>query len=76
MLFAGCSTALGADSAQVPQQQFLEPVDRMPGDASQHVSEPDMRIDPVLLHGLDQSRHGCSALDATAGACKQPGFAT
>jgi hypothetical protein len=48
------------------------PMDRVLGDASQHIGEPGLRID-VIHFGLDdQTVHGSGALAAAIGAGEQP----
>lgn len=45
---------LEPDGLPVPGEQFVQPVPRCPGDATEHVSEPGPGINIVELGGADQ----------------------
>ena len=63
--------------APIPRQQFVEPLNRMFGNARQHVGEPGLRIDVVHLaagHNRPNSRKAteqlAKAFDSAAFASK------
>ena len=61
-----------SDGIPVPGQQFGDAVDRVVGDAGEHVAQPGLRIEAVELGGLDQRVDGRGALAAGVGAGEQP----
>ena len=56
----------------VPGHQFLDPVDRMAGDAREDVGEPSLRIDIVHFCRRDQAVHHCGPLSTAVGTGEQP----
>ncbi len=60
----------------IPWQEFVEPVDGVIVDASQHVGEPSLRIDVIELGRRDQRGHDRGPASAAFGAGEQPRLAT
>jgi|GraSoi2013_115cm_1033766.scaffolds.fasta_scaffold37061_1 hypothetical protein len=52
----------------------MEPALRDAGDASEHISEPGLRIDVVELRRRDEGRHDGGAVGTTFGASEEPRF--
>jgi hypothetical protein len=59
------------DIVEIPGQQFINPVDRMFGDADQDLTEISFRVHSVQLGGAHQRVNGGSAFAAGVGAAKQ-----
>ena len=57
--------------ARSSRQEFLDAVDRMIGDAGQHVEEIDFGVETVEFGGADQAVDRGGALAAHIGACEQ-----
>jgi len=58
-------------SSEVPGQQFVDAVDRVIGDAREHVAEVGFRIDAVQLGRADQAVDRGGAVAAGIGSSKQ-----
>lgn len=56
----------------VPWQEGAETMRGVPGDATEDVHEPDVRVDAVQLGGDDEAVHDRRALPAAIGAGEQP----
>src|SRR5512140_798902 len=63
----------GGSSRQgdVPRQQFSDAVDRVIGDAFQHLAKVSLWVEPIQLRRTDQGVHGRSALAAGVAPGKQ-----
>ena len=59
----------------VPGQEFVDPVDRVIGDAADYVAQIGFRIETVQPCGLDDGVHGCGTVAAGVGAGEEPVFA-
>ena len=62
---------LGGVGREVPGQEFLDAVDRMVGDAGQHVAEIRFGIETVEFGGADQAVDRGGAFAAGIGAGEQ-----
>src|SRR5690606_7281822 len=58
-------------AGDIPRQELGNTVDRMLGDAAEHVSKVRLRIDPVELGGTDERVDRCSPLATGIGSRKQ-----
>src|ERR1700751_1393402 len=68
----GCVARVGGEfGSDVPGEKLVDLIDRVLGDAGQHVSQIAFWFDTVQLGGSDQAVHGCGAFPATIGACEQ-----
>jgi hypothetical protein len=61
--------------SHVPGQQFLNPAERMIGDAAEHFAQPAFRIDAVEACRSQQRVDGGRALAATVGSTEEIVFA-
>src|ERR1700746_1445114 len=67
----GCvARVAGEFGSDVPGEKLVDLIDRVLGDAGQHVSQIAFWFDTVQLGGSDQAVHGCGAFPATIGACE------
>jgi len=68
----GCvARVAGEFGSDGPGEKLVDLIDRVLGDAGQHVSQIAFWFDTVQLGGSDQAVHGCGAFPATIGACEQ-----
>jgi len=58
----------------IPRQEFVKLIDRVLGDAGEHVGQPGLRIDIVQFGGDDQAVDRRGALSAAIGTGEQPRF--
>src|SRR5271155_2033793 len=65
---------LDRNSREIPWQEILDAVDRMIGDAGQHISEIRFGIETVELGGADQAVDRGGTLTAGIGAGEQVVF--
>lgn len=56
----------------IPRQEFVEPVNRVPGNAGEHVGEIGLRVHIVHFGRDDDAIHGGGAPAATIGTGEQP----
>ena len=59
-----------------PRQQFVDPIDRVLGDALEHVAQVGLEVEAVELRGAEQGVDRGGALAAVVGAGEQPVLAT
>lgn len=57
--------------SQIPGQQILDLADRMVGDACEHRTEVELRIESVELGATDQGVHGSGTFAAAVRTGKQ-----
>ena len=60
----------------IPGQQFVDPLDRMIGDAGDDIAEIGFRIEAVELGRFDEGVHRRGAFAAAVGTGEQPVFAS
>ena len=59
-------------AVDVPGRQFVDTVDRVVGDAGEHLGQVGLRIEAVQFGGFDDGVDGGGALAAFLGAGEQP----
>lgn len=73
-LLSGAGGGLGTFRRDVPRQEFVDAVDRMIGDAGQHIAEIGFGVEVVEFGAADQAVDRGGSFAASIGAGEQVVF--